>query len=625
MTFAEILARFGEPRKPIPGGGFSVRCPAHDDTNPSLSVSPGNGSGPLFHCHAGCNNDDVLAAANLTWQDILPPKDMPMTRRPAPALPPKGGGKTTRYEIRDQEGTLVAIHGREDYAVGPKRIWWELPDGTPGLGGKGLADIPLYKVESLVVDTTDAPSIVCEGEKAAQALIDNGILAVGTATGSSGTPGDDALRPLLDGPVILWPDNDDVGRTHMKRIGEALLRLGHGNVRMIDWKNAPPKGDAADLVCLEGWRDEYDSLVDGAVEIKPPPEKRRLFEDLKTLLAKPRPVKWLVHRRIETPSTAMTYGASGVGKTFVVDDLTAAIATGGEWMGRKVSAGSVFYISGEGNVGLLRRFQAWQVNRGIEIPAGRIFMSNTRIEISEAGAAAVVQEVQDRAKEIGTSPALVVIDTLNRAMPTGADENSAKDIGAFFNIVDRIRDEFDCVVMVVHHTGQANKDRARGSSAIKAVLDTEIFVSEETRGGTRIVEFKKMKDLPEEPRPQKFTLVPVTLGLDDEDGEPITSCVVKWEGRTARKKIVKPTPTEELGLSTLKIALKGRVEASLEEWRKEFYTLHTGDNKRSKKDTFNRVRVGLTAKGLVKVRDDVYSLPFEPVGRTYDDIVNGPE
>jgi hypothetical protein len=294
-------------------------------------------------------------------------------------------------------------------------------------------------------------------------------------------------------------------------------------------------------------------------------------------------------------------------------------------MGRKVSAGSVFYISGEGNVGLLRRFQAWQIKRGVTIPKGRIFMSNARIEISEVGAEAVVQEVKDRAKEIGTSPALVVIDTLNRAMPSGADENSAKDIGAFFNIVDRIRDEFDCVVMVVHHTGQANKDRARGSSAIKAVLDTELCVSEEARGGTRIVECKKLKDLPEEPRPQKFTLVPVTLGVDEEDGEPITSCVVKWEGRTVKKKVVKATPAEELGLHTLKIALKGRLDASLEEWRKEFYTRHTGDNKKSKKDTFNRVRGGLVQKGLVNVRDDVYSLPFNPVGRTYEDITDGPE
>jgi|GEM_PF-3406732 len=278
MTFNEILDRFGEPRKPIPGGGFSVRCPAHDDTNPSLSISPGNGSGPLFHCHAGCNNDDVLAAANLTWQDVLPPKDLPMTRKPAPVLPPKGSGKTTRYEIRDQEGTVVAIHGREDYPVGPKRIWWELPGGTLGLGGRGLADLPLYGVDRLVNDTTEAPAIVCEGEKAAQSLLDNGILAVGTATGSGGTPGDDALRPLLGGPVILWPDNDDVGRKHMERIGEALLRLGHGNVRRIEWKNAPPKGDAADLVGFECWRDEYDALVDDAVEIKPPPVPVRLVK-----------------------------------------------------------------------------------------------------------------------------------------------------------------------------------------------------------------------------------------------------------------------------------------------------------------------------------------------------------
>jgi hypothetical protein len=42
----------------------------------------------------------------------------------------------------------------------------------------------------------------------------------------------------------------------MNKIGAALLRLGHTDVRMIDWKGALPKGDAADLFALEGARDE---------------------------------------------------------------------------------------------------------------------------------------------------------------------------------------------------------------------------------------------------------------------------------------------------------------------------------------------------------------------------------
>ncbi len=74
--------------------------------------------------------------------------------------------RTTRYEIRDAAGDLVAVHCRVDNRDG-KQMWWEQPDGTKGLGGLPLADLPLYGIERL-----DGRSIVvvCEGEKAAAAL-----------------------------------------------------------------------------------------------------------------------------------------------------------------------------------------------------------------------------------------------------------------------------------------------------------------------------------------------------------------------------------------------------------------------------------------------------------------------
>lgn len=43
------------------GSGWSARCPAHDDRTPSLSLrSTGDGK-VLFYCHAGCNQDEVIA------------------------------------------------------------------------------------------------------------------------------------------------------------------------------------------------------------------------------------------------------------------------------------------------------------------------------------------------------------------------------------------------------------------------------------------------------------------------------------------------------------------------------------------------------------------------------------
>src|SRR6476660_8754539 len=44
---------------------YSARCPAHVDTQPSLSVSETDDGTVLLHCHAGCKIDQILKAVGL--------------------------------------------------------------------------------------------------------------------------------------------------------------------------------------------------------------------------------------------------------------------------------------------------------------------------------------------------------------------------------------------------------------------------------------------------------------------------------------------------------------------------------------------------------------------------------
>ena len=56
---AETIAKALGGRKA--GSGWSARCPAHDDRTPSLSLRD-NGEGKvLVRCHAGCDQDEVIA------------------------------------------------------------------------------------------------------------------------------------------------------------------------------------------------------------------------------------------------------------------------------------------------------------------------------------------------------------------------------------------------------------------------------------------------------------------------------------------------------------------------------------------------------------------------------------
>jgi len=53
----------------VGSGKWFALCPAHDDRSPSLSVTD-KGDRLLFHCHAGCHPEDVLAAVGCTWADV---------------------------------------------------------------------------------------------------------------------------------------------------------------------------------------------------------------------------------------------------------------------------------------------------------------------------------------------------------------------------------------------------------------------------------------------------------------------------------------------------------------------------------------------------------------------------
>lgn len=162
------------------------------------------------------------------------------------------------YTIADASGAPVAVHRRIEGDDG-KRFTWELPDGTTGLGGYPVADLPLFGVHRAERRSV----IVCEGEKAAQALMDAGMTAVGTVTGAASSPSPKALSDLAGKIVYLWPDADDPGRSHMAKVAAHLAPIA-ASVQWIEPPADSPKGwDAADAMAAGG-RDLVEELVRGA-------------------------------------------------------------------------------------------------------------------------------------------------------------------------------------------------------------------------------------------------------------------------------------------------------------------------------------------------------------------------
>ena len=171
----------------------------------------------------------------------------------------------TVYGIRNAAGDLIAEHVRVDLPTG-KRMYWQIPGCDPrdGLMGLSTPDLPLYGSEDLGALTVGETVLVVEGEKARDALTSIGVPSVATVTGSSSTPGEDALSSLLPFDPVLWPDHLD-GDPHMARVATGLKRLG-GDARHLIWAGARDKGDdAADFLTRGGTSSTIDLMIQAAL------------------------------------------------------------------------------------------------------------------------------------------------------------------------------------------------------------------------------------------------------------------------------------------------------------------------------------------------------------------------
>lgn len=355
--------------------------------------------------------------------------------------------------------------------------------------------------------------------------------------------------------------------------------------------------------------EDFDNLTEhNGDEVKPSDKSGFHFTPVWQL--EYRPPEFLVQDLIETESLGLIFGDPGCGKSFVAVDLAMSVATGLPFHGREVKQGSVFFIAGEGHNGLTRRMAAWAKYRSVDKMEGiPLFKSNRAAQLLDATSASEVKRaVAALASEHG-DPALIVIDTLARNFGAG-DENSTKDMSEFVAAVDDLRVQFPtCTVLIVHHTGHAEKQRARGAMALKGALDCEYRL--EKQASTIKMTNTKMKDA-EPPSDMAFLLRSIDLGENASSAVLAhTDAPVKAKALTGNEKLAVDSFIDA-ARETKQFVDDGSVGLHLEEWRKAFYARHTGDTVEAKKKAFQNVRKSLVAKGKLAVEDDIYTM-IDPV------------
>jgi hypothetical protein len=297
---------------------------------------------------------------------------------------------------------------------------------------------------------------------------------------------------------------------------------------------------------------------------------------------------YLVKNLIPSGGLTVVWGPPKSGKSFWTFDLAMHIALGWEYRGRRVQQGPVIYCAFEGQSGIKARAEAFRA-RHLNEQAERIpFYLQPMIMDLVKDHPELIDSIRDT---LGHDvPKAVVIDTLNRSL--NGSESRDEDMAAYRRAADAIREAFDCAVIIVHHCG-VNDTRPRGHTSLTGAVDAQLAVKRDAAGVISVA-VEWMKDGACEGETIGSQLEIVEVG-QDEDGEPITSCVVvEAEAAAPASKGPRLQPNQLTMLSLLAEAGPGGLE--LEKWNQKAKDQGIGVNRHA---TLYDIRKALKERKLI--------------------------
>ena len=238
------------------------------------------------------------------------------------------------------------------------------------------------------------------------------------------------------------------------------------------------------------------------------------------------PPRWLVEGFVQETTLAAIYGAPESGKSFLAIDFVMSVATGLPWQGRATTQGAVLYVAAEGALSLNNRFQAWEVEHGVQdVP---LYLMCSSLNLSSPKEADAFCKAMAKLGPLR----MIVVDTLNQTS-AGADENSAMDMGRYIDAMKRMRDVSGAAVVVVHHSGKDTSKGMRGSTALLAGVDTAVEVVRPDKDAPAIhIKVQKQKDAEKE-KPIHFEMA--------KQGESMVLRMTKGSVRQSESQFVAST------------------------------------------------------------------------------------
>lgn len=267
------------------------------------------------------------------------------------------------------------------------------------------------------------------------------------------------------------------------------------------------------------------------------------FNDLK-----PSPKRsYLVKGILPRVGLGAVWGPPKCGKSFWLFDIWLHLALRWSYRGRRVQGGTVVYCAFEGAEGYRARAEAFRRKHGLSDEDVPLFLMPIRMDLVRDHQAFIAAIRSQLGPDV---PVAVALDTLNRSL--AGSESSDEDMSAYVNAADAIREAFDCLVAIIHHCG-VDGSRPRGHTSLTGAIETQIAVKRDSRDNI-VATVEYMKDGPEG---EVITsrLETIHVGTD-EDGDPITSCVITEAGNGDPAAATRePSGQEKIALVQLRNAL----------------------------------------------------------------------
>ena len=454
-------------------GKAQAQCPAHDDHNPSLSITA-TGGRTLVHCHAGCDTEDVLAAANLTMADLY---DEPFQDR-------RYGQVYAKYVYPDER---VVLRTADKQFPQPHRA-----------KNKGRS---LFHADRI----GDATKVyVTEGEEDVFAVEAVGGTAVCSAMGARNADKAD-WSVLKNKDAIIVADKDEPGRKHATQIAQLLNGVAK-SVRIVEAKEGK---DASDHIAVGH---TLDALVDTSSDDGMP----KLWDatDLKPA-AQPR---WLAKSRIPYAAVTLLVGDEGIGKSLLWVWVVAAVTTG------KPLPAFGIPMRGPSPVIIVVTEDGWQdtVLPRLEVAGADLDMIRVICTEDDGSGSPIFPRDLFLIREADPAPALIVVDAWLDTVPAALSVRDPQQARQALHPFKEIATITDAAVLLLCHTNRAATPNARDRYGATGELRKKArmtLYAQTDEDGNLVVGPEKMNTAAPVPA-SKFTIKAIKhfTATEDHDG-----------------------------------------------------------------------------------------------------------